>query len=190
MAVPDLAGTPDYSIVPTDKGVSYWIAQSCLDEKARHEATAADLLLIPREGFGDQKGPLFPVGTEEFLAFLKGQSTLSGYKVDICISDAAYRELALHGEVLVISDMIVKLVVLPIAIKLLADYIGQHLWSSKEDRKVRVGITVDVSNGGKNQVVKIAYEGPADDFRSAMRSATGAVNDLRTPKRAGKSKAK
>lgn len=175
----DSAAISNCSIEPTDKDLSYWITQPYLDDTTRREVASADLLLIPQESFGDQTGPLFPVGTEEFLAFLKGRSELSGYGVDIGISDAAYRELALHGETLIISEMLVKLAVLPVAIKLIADYIRQHLWSSRESRKVKTAITVDMADAGKNQTVKIIYDGPADDFASAMRSATEALEKLK-----------
>jgi transcriptional regulator with XRE-family HTH domain len=179
---PEAPDIPNYSIAPTEKGFSYWMAQPYLDEMARHEAASADLLLIPQETFRDKAGPLFPVGTEEFLAFLRDQSRSYNCKVDICISDADYQELALHGEVLVLSEIVVKFALLPIATKLVADYIGRHLWSSKESHKAKVGITVDMVNLGKDKTVKITYDGPADEFSSAMHSATEALERWGTDK--------
>jgi hypothetical protein len=169
----------DYSVASTEKGFSYWLAQPFLDEASRREASSADLLLIPQMGFSKDEGPLFPVGTEELFAFFKERATPSGCKVDICISDSAYRELALHGEVLVICEIVVKYAFLPVALNLLADFIGQHLWSSVNDRRVRLGITVDTSEDDHHQQVKIAYEGQADDFAAVMRSATDAVQAMR-----------
>jgi hypothetical protein len=160
------------TLAATTEGFDYWLRRPYLSVGVREEAASADILLVPRERFGDQRGPFFPVGTEEFLSFLREHAAGHGLRADICADSAGYRELALNGgEWLVLADLVVRHAALPVLFSLLTKYFAARIWPVRGDDPVEAGITIEQSTEPPHRVVKISYKGPVKGFVSAVDGA-------------------
>jgi hypothetical protein len=159
-----------YCIESTSADLRYWAGQPGLTAETRHSIEKADILVVPQEGFRNHTGPIFPVGTEAFLQSLRQQAP-ADIHIDIAIEDTDYRELAIHADLLTVADVVVKYVVAPIAVTLLTEYLKRRLGSRFRNDEVRVGLTVDQTDGETRRAVRISYEGPAQTFETAFKEA-------------------
>jgi hypothetical protein len=134
----------------------------------------ANVLLVPIEGFRERTDPMFHQGTEDLLQFLR-ESPNEDIRVDICIEDEDYRELALHLDLLVLASAVVTLVVAPIVADLIAEYIKRRLGSREPETIVRSEMFVYDERTGRS--VRFSYEGPASAYRDTMANA---IHGIRT----------
>jgi hypothetical protein len=170
-----LDATKPLKIAATDKGLDYWLSQPYLTDAMRSEVAQADIILIPHEKVWDRNGPFFPGGTEDFLEFLRGQTSQNELRVDICIDDSAYCEFALYSELLEISHILVKDLALPVLVGLIVEYVSRHVWRSKEERRVRLEITVEQNSAHAKNSLAISYDGSPDDLRTTLDAAVKTV---------------
>jgi hypothetical protein len=149
------------------------LAKEYVTEDLRRALQDVDVLLVPRDGFREHDGPLFPVGTEELLqAFRDRAGTL---RADVAVEDADYRELALHADVLTIATVVVTAGVVPIVVDVIGEFIKRRIWKQNDDRVVRAEILVTRSRGDETQSARITYDGPADGFSKSMAEAVAAL---------------
>lgn len=154
-----------WGIAKTDNGFGYWLSRPNIQEEVRSELSKADLLIVPQEGFREHAGPVFPVGTEEFLQYLRDNAPPE-VTVDICADDTGYQVLALHSALLILGGLVVKKVVLPAAAALITGYIKKRL-DAKKDR-VRVAITVTDGPPGQERAATLSFEGPVAHFEPTI----------------------
>ncbi len=178
------------TIRPSAEGFDYWLWSKHLGEATRREVANADILLVPKESFRDRTGTFYPVGTEEFLDFLRENAVRSGLKVDICAENSTYRELALHADVLNLAYLLVKEVALPLVAQLIVLYVSRHSWSSKTDRAVNFKIIVQKSSEGEphghqveGKTLEISFDGPPGAVKDAL---DGAAKNIREAWRSNK----
>ena len=146
-----------------------WISRSYASNLPR-DASQADILLVPQEGFRQNTGPVFPVGTEEFFHFLKDHLP-SDVNCEICINDEAYREIALHFDVISIASLVVSLVAAPLVVNLITEYVKQRWPLTGKDSQLKVQLSVEHDMAGDRKSLSISYEGNANDFPTAMKAA-------------------
>jgi len=155
----------EFNINFTEECFDYWINQSFITDELKNELKNADILLIPQIGFRDIDIPVFPVKTEELFTFLRKKS--SDVKIDICIEDKDYRELALHYDLITIGAFVVTSIALPVLVNLLSDYIKSKI-SLNSGRVIKVSLIVE--NKKEKTSKKISYEGKPENFDSIIKS--------------------
>ena len=149
-------------VIVTDSSENFdtWLNRKYISEDTKKELKKADVLLVPMEIFRGEDIVAFPVLTEEIYQFLK--TKLSPEKqVDICIEDKDFKELALHSALLVLGSFVVTMVVAPMLVNALYDYIKSKILNKIEKRGVKVSLTIINKDGtAKN----LTYEGDAEKF--------------------------
>ncbi len=152
---------PD-NVLITDSSENFdtWINRKYISEELKNNLRKAKVLLVPTEGFRDKNISVFPVESEELFTYIK--NTLpSDFKVDICIRDEDYKELALHADSVILANLVVTALVAPIVVNIVGEYIKQKILKYDEKRRVKVSLTV-VDEEGKSK--NLTYEGNAEDF--------------------------
>lgn len=157
------------------QGLSYWLSHQYINKELETNLKLANLLLVPQEGFRTFEGPIFPVGTSEFFRFLQVKHP-PDIKVDICVQDEEYRELALNSDWLILPEIWVISFVAPIAVNLISEYLKKRLSLGNETRIVKVRLIVEEKSGDRPKTVEIFYDGPAKHFLEEM---TGVLDELR-----------
>lgn len=147
------------TIDDTDESFEAWADRDYISDDLSNRLKSADVLIVPREGFRDVGGPVFPVKTAELFSHLD-QNLPDDIEVEICIEDEDYREVALHHELVEIGTIFLTDVSLPIVINLLSDYIKMKWGSLFEDRGVRVILEVEDDSKSKS----FTYEGKPEHF--------------------------
>lgn len=162
-----------FQIEETSENFETWVNKPYINEKLKNQLKKANVLIIPKEGFRDKEFPLFPVGTEELLTFLKENSN-KGIITDICIDDDDYSELALFDALIVIGAFIVTSVVAPIFVNLISEYIKKRWPSKSSSSQIKVELTV-VNRYGES--LKISYEGPSEEYQRTLNPTLKAFSD-------------
>jgi len=161
----------DVLITDSSENFDTWINRKYISEELKNNLRKAHILLVPTEGFRERNIPVFPVKSEELFTYIR--NTLpSDFKVDMCIRDEDYRELALHADSVILADLVVTALVFPILVDIIGEYIKQKILKYKEKRRVKVSLTV-VDEEGKSK--NLTYEGSAEDFGGIMEK----LKDLR-----------
>jgi hypothetical protein len=163
-------------VAPTTHAFEWWLSQSFLSDETRSVAQQANILLVPDIGFRGGDSRTFPVGTEEVLLFLRDNAP-SEAVCEICIDDEDYRELALHSGLLIVAGFVVTSVLAPVLVSLLSKYFERRVYDETPSRSasnVRVKITIAHPDG---RSVRISYDGPASEFKTAMLHAFSAPTD-------------
>ena len=150
----------DVVITDSSENFDTWINREYISEELKSDLKKANILLVPTEGFRDKNIPVFPVKTEELFIYIKNRLP-SEYKIDICIEDKKYKELALHSDLVIIGSFVVASVGVPILVNIISEYIKQKILKMGEKRGVKVSLTVvDEKGVSKN----LTYEGEAENF--------------------------
>ena len=144
-------------------GFDYWLERFPPGSKVRSELEEANLLIVPQEGFRDRDDDLFPVGTEELLAYLKAKAPPE-VAVDICSDSDSYKELALHSALLDLGGYVVSHIVAPVTVTLLSWYLITRLDPKARGRTAKLSLTVENRGSPRNRTVEITYEGPAEEM--------------------------
>lgn len=128
----------------------------------------ANLLLLPNEEVKNITCPVFPEQTMEFHKFMKHfeSNALIG---DICISDEDYVELELHSDLITLPCMIVTMVILPVCVNLISDYLNRKIQERKSETDLKVKVNITVVDGENSK--QISYEGDARVFEKTIKSA-------------------
>jgi hypothetical protein len=129
---------------------------------------------LPDAGFRDYPGPVFPQGTVDFLAYLRGHAP-NATSVEIAAEDADYKEIALHFDVVRLATLFVEYAAAPLAINLIASYLWEHLGSRSKKAEARASIVVHREDGAQSQTVRISYEGPATGVEQALKDAIASI---------------
>jgi hypothetical protein len=145
-----------------------WANQPFISSETRQLILKSNLLVVPWLGFRSLDIPVFPVCTEELFRFLKDKAPPEVIP-EICIEDKDYKEVALHGALLIVGVFVVTAFIAPLAVDLISEYIKRRIFKPDEDKaKARVELTV-IEEGGK--ALNFKYEGPARDFRKTINAA-------------------
>jgi hypothetical protein len=167
----------------------FYMGRPYIGEDLRTRLLAADALIIPNEGYGERTELVyFPSGTSDLYQFLADKN-IEGLKIEICIEDDDYKEIALHYDWLSIAGFVVTALVAPLVVELIADYIKEHLGKRVPETNVKSKLIVLEEKGGRNIIY--TYEGPASEYQKIMSDAISKRSEPVVPADAhGKKKAK
>lgn len=142
-----------FDVTPSNENFLTWSKKDFINDGIREGIANADILIVPTLNFREV-GPNFPPGTEDFLDYLK--ENISGFGVDICISDESYSMLELNSDYRRIGKFVVKKIALPVFIGVLIAYITYKV-TQPESEKPQVTIVNNITNvitPSTNPVVK------------------------------------
>lgn len=125
---------------------------------------AAEIVVLPFERWGDEPRPIFAEGAELAFKALQGR----GVTVEIAVSEADYREIALRGVILNLGRFICTKVGLPILIR----YIQERLAKRKAPgAEARLEILVEQIDGERKSTARLKYQGPAAILPTVLNDA-------------------
>jgi hypothetical protein len=153
----------------SEKSFASVIQSNYLGEELKEVLHSANVLLVPNEGYGEDKDLIyFPSGTSDLYQFLVEKQD-ENLNVNICIEDSEYKELSLHADWMIIAEIVVKDFLAPLLAALLAEYIIRHLGKRVDDTNVKSKLTV--VNEEDSQQIEYYYEGPATEYKEIMTNA-------------------
>jgi len=156
-----------------DESFEFWASQPFIATDTRNAILKSNVLIVPLLEFRSLKAPVFPVCTEELFQFIK-EKVPPEVKVEICIEEKDYRELALHGAMLIVGSFLVTSLVAPLMANVIGEYIKRRIFDQKDDKAdVRVELTVVEPHG---KALKFNYEGPASDFQKSIGAALESIS--------------
>jgi predicted DNA binding CopG/RHH family protein len=168
------------SYAEVQTGFQYWSSAESLSRETQLAVQKSDIVLVPEEGFGDYVGPLFPKGTDDLFQFLRANAP-SGMNVELAAEDADYKELSLHGDIVSIATVLVTLLVAPVAVGLIVEYLKNRLGSRLGKTEVRASMILDQGDGPNSKTLIMRYEGPANAFEKTMHDALSVISGTQTP---------
>lgn len=145
------------------------ISHDYIGKELKERLGNMNALMVPNEGYQDKQDLLyFPSGTSDLFHYLLEKQDDS-LKVDISLEEKDYKELALHADWMILAEFIVKDIVAPLLVALVAEYIIKHLGKRRYSTSVKSKLTVVDEKKGKQ--IEYTYEGPASQYRDVMLNA-------------------
>jgi len=164
-----MVNTPEVRVRPSNESFLTWIERPYISHETRARLSTASALIVPREGYGERSDLLyFPTNTDDLLLFLQDAET-DELRVDICIEDQDYQELALYADFISIAPMVVASGVMSLLVNLISDWVNRRAGKHAEHTEVRTTLIAHNSRTGDS--LAFSYEGPASLYRESM-SAT------------------
>lgn len=136
------------------------------------EIKKANLLIVPNENFRKKGDVLFPETTREFFEYIQDHPN-DEIVADIAISDDNFQRIELHSAVIEVATIIVNVVVLPIAINMISNYLYDLIKKyhrKPEDTSARLKIISEETKTKKTKI--ISYEGPVSEVKETLEIAT------------------
>ena len=136
------------------------------------EIKKANLLIVPNENFRKKGDVLFPETTREFFEYIQDHPN-DEIVADIAISDDNFQRIELHSAVIEVATIIVNVVVLPVAINMISNYLYDLIKKyhrKPEDTSARLKIISEEAKTKKTKI--ISYEGPVSEVKETLEIAT------------------
>ena len=136
------------------------------------EIKKANLLIVPNENFRKKGDVLFPETTREFFEYIQDHPN-DEIVADIVISDDNFQRIELHSAVIEVATIIVNVVVLPVAINMISNYLYDLIKKyhrKPEDTSARLKIISEETKTKKTKI--ISYEGPVSEVKETLEIAT------------------
>jgi hypothetical protein len=136
------------------------------------EIKKANLLIVPNENFRKKGDVLFPETTREFFEYIQDHPN-DEIVADIAISDDNFQRIELHSAVIEVATIIVNVVVLPVAINMISNYLYDLIKKyhrKPEDTSARLKIISEETKTKKTKI--ISYEGPVSEVKETLEIAT------------------
>lgn len=136
------------------------------------EIKKANLLIVPNENFRKEGDVLFPETTREFFEYIQDHPN-DEIVADIAISDDNFQRIELHSAVIEVATIIVNVVVLPVAINMISNYLYDLIKKyhrKPEDTSARLKIISEETKTKKTKI--ISYEGPVSEVKETLEIAT------------------
>lgn len=158
----------ELNVEETEQGFETWATKDYITSETAERIQNAQVLVLPVENFRDVEGPLFPSKTEEFYRYLRA-NVPKEHKVEICIEDEDYQELALHYDLIILAGLLVADVSFPIVLNVVSDYIYAKLSTLRRERAIKVTLSVVVDKKAKTKSKTFTFEGTPDRFPEACK---------------------
>ena len=132
------------------------------------EIKKANLLIVPNENFRKKGDVLFPETTREFFEYIQDHPN-DEIVADIAISDDNFQRIELHSAVIEVATIIVNVVVLPVAINMISNYLYDLIKKyhrKPEDTSARLKIISEETKTKKTKI--ISYEGPVSEVKETL----------------------
>lgn len=137
-----------------------YISDFIRDKELEGSVREANVLLLPYKEFREVRGPLFPEAYSQFYDYLL--ENLNDSKVELCVEEEDYKEVALHDETINLGLMFLTGIVLPVVSNLISEYII----SSHDNKKVNVKVSFIEKEGDKYK--KFDYEGDSKYLKDTI----------------------
>lgn len=144
-------------ITSSPKTLHYWKQRPYLNEETKHLLSDVDVLIVPDEDLREFKTPLFPSNMMEIYDTLKEH-----FNVEAAINDEDYHELSLNSKKHRFGIYAVTLVVAPLFVTILGNYISEKLKHEDPTDEIELEILLD-NNSEHSKSIK--YQGTAEDFK-------------------------
>lgn len=128
-----------------------YISDFIKDKELENSVREANVLLLPYQRFKEVQGPLFPEAYSQFYDYLL--ENLKDSKVELCVEEDDYTEIALHDETINLGLILVTGIILPVISNLISAYIV----SLRDNKKVNVKVSLIEKEGDKYR--QFDYEG-------------------------------
>lgn len=145
----------------SEESFGYWLNREFISTELREQLSAANVLITPYPGYPDYEGPLFSHETYDFYNFLRTHAA-DEVVAQVCVEDQDFEYLSLNHDTLELPCAIVQLVVAPLFVKWVYQYIEYRLGSRKSNTFVKHDFTIEDPRTGV--IVKNKYEGPASNY--------------------------
>lgn len=157
------------TITSSEKSFDWAIEQNHIGEDLKKRLEESNVIIIPSQGANELADTLyFPSDTTELFHFLSEKQS-DNFKVEISIEEKDYKELSLHADWIILADFLVKDIVAPLLVSLLAEYVIQRAGKRIDEHEVKSKIVVTHSKN-KHQI-EIQYSGPASEYSEVMLKA-------------------
>lgn len=133
-----------------------YIKDKSLEDKIRE----ANILLLPYQNFREKQGPIFPEAYSQFYEYLL--DNIKDSKVEICVEEKDYKEIALHDETFNLGLILLNGIVLPV----IANIIFEYIKSMRNNKKVNVKVSFVEKNGDKYR--RLDYEGDSKYLKDTI----------------------
>jgi hypothetical protein len=151
------------------ESIEAWSLRPYLPDSLRNSVAAADILVVPTEGYVDRADlRFFPSGTTDFVEFIEA-NVPSGTAVEVCIGETDYCEVARHSDELYAAAVVVKLLAAPLFVNLLAEYIKRKVGKKAPETTLKTTITFEDQQAGR--AFRLDYDGPANAFETTALKA-------------------
>ena len=131
------------------------------DPEFKKKLLMANVLIIPDEK-DSKNNNVFPADTTELYRYLQ-QKASSPVKLDIATKDEDYVEVAEHSDLINLPTIIVTVVIIPIIINLISNYIYGKL---KSGNSTVISEIIIINERGDNKLIK--YNGPANEYGNTI----------------------
>ena len=138
------------------ENIEEYTNKNYIPDNLKEQIQSADIVILPIEGFRNYKQPIFPRGTESIYLYLK-KNLPSKYNLEIAISDEDYKELSLNYALIDLGIFMLKEVILPLFLNLLANYTFYKFPSKNNNVKLKIILT--------DKLKSIDFEGSSNDFK-------------------------
>lgn len=155
-----------FEVQETNEGKGYWLNQPWVDEGQRASLLKADVLAVPHVS-GEAEGPVFPDGSEAFLARFR-EILGTNASLGIAIRGADYHELALHSKAWRLPTLFVSAVAVPLVINILAARIDTLLPGHKTGDTAEITLIVE---GEHHKTLKLEFKGDPKDLGDLLQRA-------------------
>ncbi|HVJ52428.1 MAG TPA: hypothetical protein VM689_08210 [Aliidongia sp.] len=146
-----------FEVAETSLGRGYWLDRPWVDEAQRPALVQASILALPHER---GSGPVFPDGSEEFLARLR-QILGSQASLGVAIRSDDYEELALHSRAWRLPVLFVTYAALPVMLNILSARLDELLPGHKTGDTAEITLFVE---GANHKTLKLHYKGDPKDL--------------------------
>lgn len=147
--------------------LDYWLDFQSIPQEERNRVKTAKVVLLPAN-YPDAPHA-FASDTEVFLAYCRKHL---GNDINICVTEDDFTQLEMNSAVLRIGVVLVKYVVLPLFLNVLANFVYDKIKNKPKENEtemeclapptVSFKLIVDDENG---KTKEFSYEGPADDVK-------------------------
>lgn len=166
---------PFIAVSNAGEGPAFWAARAYVPDDLRQAVRQASVVVIPQEGFRDVAKPLFPVGTEETVVFLRDRLP-SPAALELPVADEEYEELALHADLIIIGAFCLTGIGAPLFVNLVTEVIKTRFpqfFGGPKTAEAKLELHVPRPDG---TYVKVSYEGPAHLLQEQLTPVLEQVN--------------
>jgi hypothetical protein len=153
----------------TEDTIENWSVKGFVGANLKENVLASNCLFVPYEGWRDYSMPVFPKGAAPFFRFLLDSD--QDLMPELCIEDADFKELHLHGRIEDIGKIILISSIIPIFNTLFSSYLLKEAFQNKET-EIRYEVIVQEGNQSKT----IRFQGPSSKAITFFKDSVKAID--------------
>lgn len=154
-----------FEVAETSQGRGYWLDQPWVDEAQRASLLKAQVLALPH--VGQNEGPVFPDGSEAFLARLR---ELLGTEASLGVAIRAedYSELALHSKAWRLPTLFISYIAVPFVVNILAARLDTLLPGHQTGDTAEIKLIIE---GPNRKSLTLQYKGDPKELAPLLKNS-------------------